>query len=255
VKQSREWTAERQGTGFGSLVAESVNFSVGGCRVLSDISLRIANDEVVGLLGRDGSGKTCLFELLAGLAAPTSGQILLNGADVTGRPADDRGRRGLCYLPEEPNIFRDLTVEENIRLALDLAEPNEATKSVRLEELLKTFRLRSVREQSATTLSGGERRRCEVARALAARPAILMLDEPFRGLDPMSVAEVASAVQLLKEQHIGVLISDYDLHDLIGLIDRAYLLHEGRVIFSGTPGQLLDDPGVRHLYLGESFAL
>ena len=240
---------------LGSLAVESVSFAIGSIPILSDVSVRVGHGEIVGLLGRDGSGKTCLFELLAGLVAPTSGRILLNGAEVTKLAADERARHGLAYLPEEPNIFRELTVEENISLALDLLEPNEAIRSDRLEALLKTFLLQKVRTQSATSVSGGERRRCEVARALAAQPAILMLDEPFRGLDPMSVAEVARVVAVLREVQIGVLISDYDLHDLIGLIDRAYVLHEGRVIFSGTAAQMMDDPVVRHLYLGESFAL
>lgn len=222
---------------------------------MTDVSVEIAQGEIVGLLGRDGSGKTCLFELLAGLLAPTSGNIQLNGVDITEQVADDRARDGLAYLPEEPSIFRDLTVEENIRLALDLLEPREADRSIRLEELLQAFQLVRVRGQRASSISGGERRRCEVARALVAQPAILMLDEPFRGLDPMSVAEVARAIAVLKEEHIGVLISDYDLHDLIELIDRAYVLHKGHVIFNGTAEQLISDPMVRHLYLGESFAL
>jgi lipopolysaccharide export system ATP-binding protein len=179
---------------LGKLATEAISFNVGNRQILSDISIRIGCNEIVGLLGRDGSGKTCLFELLAGLVAPSRGRIIFNGADVTGWNADDRARHGLAYLPEEPSIFRELTVEENICLALDIVELDLAARSVRLEELLQTFQLQQVRAQSATSLSGGERRRCEVARALAAQPIILMLDEPFRGLDPMSVSEVARAV-------------------------------------------------------------
>lgn len=240
---------------FGHLAAESVDFAIGSHRILSSISVQVESNEIVGLLGRDGSGKTCLFELLAGLVTPSSGRILFNGADITAWNTEGRALQGLAYLPEEPSIFRELTVAENIRLALDIVEHDVPARSLRLEKLLQTFQLRHVRDQPATSLSGGERRRCEVARALAVQPSILMLDEPFRGLDPMSVLEVVGAVKGLRDRGIGVLISDYDLHDLIDLIDRAYVLHEGRVIFSGTSSELLADPGVRHLYLGESFAL
>lgn len=255
VKDSHLWPARYHKLEFGHLSTEGVNFAVGRQQILSDISLQVASNEIVGLLGRDGSGKTCLYELLAGLVAPTAGRVFLNGADITDCNADGRARHGLAYLPEEPSIFRELTVEQNIRLALDIVEPDERSRYAQLEKLLDSFQLQLVRSQAATSLSGGERRRCEVARALAAQPVILMMDEPFRGLDPMSVVEVAKAVRSLREQGIGVLVSDYDLHDLIDLIDRAYVLHDGRVIFSGTAAELVADPGVRHLYLGESFAL
>jgi lipopolysaccharide export system ATP-binding protein len=240
---------------IGRLVAESLCYSAGRNQILSDVTVEVANDEIVGLLGRDGAGKTSLFQLLAGLLAPDSGRILLNGTDVTARTEEERARLGLCYLPEEPSIFRDLTAEENVQLALDVLEPNVRARPSRLEQLLGSFQLLHVRNQPATSLSGGERRRCEVARSMAAHPAILMLDEPFRGLDPMSVREVARSVAALGERQVGVLISDYDLHDLIGLIDRAYVLHEGRIIFSGSSQELLADEAVRHLYLGESFTL
>jgi lipopolysaccharide export system ATP-binding protein len=249
------WPEVAARTEFGSLVAESVSFAIGKQPILSDISVQLAGNEIVGLLGRDGSGKTCLFELLAGLVAPSSGQIILNGVDATGWTVERRARHGLEYLPEEPSIFRELTVEQNIEVALSVSRRDSAARSAGLEKLLDDFQLKRVRAQSANSLSGGERRRCEVARALAAHPAILMLDEPFRGLDPMSVSGVTRAVASLRESGVGVLISDYDLHDLIGLIDRAYLLHEGRIIFSGTAEELMDDPAVRRCYLGESFAL
>jgi lipopolysaccharide export system ATP-binding protein len=255
VKESRIHLAEAARTDFGRLAAESLNFAIGSNRILSDVSVRVAHGEIVGLLGRDGSGKTCLFELLAGLVRPSSGAIFLNGVNVTGCAADKRARRGLSYLPEEPSLFRDLTVEDNIQLALNVSEPDAAARPIRRERLLQSFNLQNVRKQSATSLSGGERRRCEVARALASHPAILLLDEPFRGLDPMSIADVASAVASLRKSDVGVLISDYDLHDLVKLVDRAYVLHEGCVIFSGTVSELLGSPDVRHLYLGESFAL
>lgn len=248
-------SAKLANASFGHLSAEAVSFAVGRHQIVSDVSVQVASNEVVGLLGRDGTGKTSLFELLAGLVSPSAGRIFLNGADMTCSNADSRARQGIAYLPEEPSIFRELTVEENIRLALDICGLDERAQYLELETLLQTFKLQQVRSQLATSLSGGERRRCEVARALASRPSILMLDEPFRGLDPMSVTEVVGAVVSLRGKGIGVLISDYDLHDLIDLIDRAYVLHEGKVIFSGSASELLADPGVRHLYLGETFAL
>lgn len=253
--ESRIWVAEKASTGLASLATEAICFAIGRNRILSDISIHVDQNEVVGLLGRDGAGKTSLFQLLAGFVAPNSGRIILDGQDITARVADDRVRHGLSYLSEEPSIFRELSVEENIQLALGFSEPDADARIARLEELLRIFQLQRIRGQLATSLSGGERRRCEVARAMATHPAILMLDEPFRGLDPMSVKEVARTVTSLREQKIGVLISDYDLRDLIELIDRAYVLHEGTVIFSGTAAELMTDPVVRHLYLGESFSL
>lgn len=251
----RVWPVGQAGIGLASLATDAICYAIGRTQILSDISIHVDQDEVVGLLGRDGAGKTCLFQLLAGMAAPDSGIITLDGQDITARVPDFRVHLGLSYLAEEPSIFRDLSVEENIRLALTFSEPDEDAQTARLEELLQIFQLRSVRGQAATSLSGGERRRCEVARAMASRPAILLLDEPFRGLDPMSVREVSRTIASLREQRIGVLVSDYDLHDLIELIDRAYVLHEGRVIFDGTAAELMTDPGVRHLYLGEGFSL
>lgn len=255
MRETRLWATERSSIGFVSLATEAICLTVGQTQILSNITIHVDQNEVVGLLGRDGAGKTSLFQLLAGLVAPDSGRILLDGHDITARVADNRVREGLSYLPEEPSIFQELTVEENLQLALGFSESYSAVRSARLEELLELFQLRRISGQLATSLSGGERRRCEVARAMATHPAILMLDEPFRGLDPMSVSDVARTVTSLREQKIGVLISDYDLHDLIELIDRAYVLHEGSVIFDGTAAELMTDPAVRHLYLGESFSL
>lgn len=245
----------RASTGLASLAADSICYGIGRNQILSGISIHVDQNEVVGLLGRDGAGKTCMFQLLAGLVAPSSGKIILDGQDITATVPDVRVFLGLSYLAEEPSAFRDLSVEENIQLALTFTEPDADVRTPRLEELIRIFQLQGVRRQSATSLSGGERRRCEVARAMATNPAILLLDEPFRGLDPMSVREVSRTVASLRGQGIGVLISDYDLHDLIELIDRAYVLHKGEVIFNGTAAELMADPGVRHLYLGESFSL
>lgn len=237
------------------LVVDSLSYTIGHDEILADVSVEVSENEIVALLGRDGAGKTSLFQLLAGLVAPDSGRILLDGVDVSEETADERARLGLCYLPEEPSVFRELSVEQNIQLALDILEPGLEARAQRLEQLLNNFQLLHVRHQPADSLSGGERRRCEVARSMAAHPSVLMLDEPFRGLDPMSVREVARALGALRNDRVGVLVSDYDLHDLIELIDRAYVLHGGRIIFSGSAEELLADPAVRHLYLGESFTL
>lgn len=255
AEQSRVWAVGTASTGAASLATDAISYAIGRNQILSGVSIHVDQNEVVGLLGRDGAGKTCLFQLLAGLTTPNSGTITLDGQDIAGLMPDARVRLGLSYLAEEPSIFRELSVEENIQLPLTFLEPDAGARPARLEELLRVFQLCNVRGQSATSLSGGERRRCEVARAMATRPAILLLDEPFRGLDPMSVTEVSRIVASLRAQKVGVLISDYDLHDLIELIDRAYVLHKGEVIFEGTAAELMADPGVRHLYLGENFSL
>lgn len=240
---------------FGHLEACSLSWHPAKQSILSDVSISVASDEVVGLFGRDGAGKTSLFELLAGFDAASSGVIRFNGVDITATSANERALLGLSYLPEEPSIFKGLTVEQNIQLALEFSSSADNAYSTRLEELLCTFQLDRVRQQSATSLSGGERRRCEIARAMATNPRIFILDEPFRGLDPMSIREVAQSIATLKRNGVGVIVSDYNLRDIIGLIDRAYVLHEGQMIFSGPPDQMLSDPKVRHLYLGEQFAL
>jgi len=242
-------------TAFGEVSVESLSAEFGGRKFLAEVSLRVAQGEVVGLLGRDGAGKTICFQAIAGLVPATSGGIYLHGLNVTGWPIDRRARMGLAYLPEEISIFRGLTVEENILLTLEASEPSPAARLQRLEALLANFELTVVRDQLATTISGGERRRCEIARAMALNPTIVLLDEPFRGLDPTSVASTKRAIGALRQHHVGVLVSDYDLHDLIDLLDRVYVLHHGKLIFSGTANQLMVDPQVREMYLGKSFAL
>jgi len=236
-----------------SLVVKGLGVTIDGRAVLRDISLEVRRGEVVALLGRDGAGKTLCFQTLAGLAAHDGGTMRLGEADITG-PADERAIGGLSYLPEEDCIFHGLTVEENIALALELNVADGVKRKSELERLLDAFRLAPLRSQLASTLSGGERRRCEVARAMAAHPAILMLDEPFRGLDPMAVAEIRRLVTELKTAGVGVLVSDYDLHDLYDIMDRAYVLHEGELVFAGDREALLSDPEVRRLYLGSRAA-
>ena len=247
---------ERVGTSdFGHLSVRSLSIRIGRQTVLDQISLEVGQGEIVGLLGRDGSGKTTCFEALAGLASAAAGQVLLNGVEIIGWPIDRRAKLGLAYLSEDVSIFRELTVEENILLPLEASTNDAAERCRRLEELLADFELTVVRRQLATTLSGGERRRCEVARAMALSPKILLLDEPFKGLDPTSVASVRRLIESLRKHQVGVLVSDYDLHDLLDLTDRVYLIHKGRLIFSGVPDQLLEDPDARQVFLGAHFSL
>lgn len=240
---------------FGQLSVESLSVTIAGQRILRDVSLEVREGEIVGLLGRDGSGKTSCFDAIAGLSRPTSGQVRLNGADVSRLPIDRRARMGLAYLCEEVSIFRGLTVEQNILAALELSEPLEADRTARLQELLRDLQLEGVRHQLATTVSGGERRRCEVGRALALKPSIMLLDEPFRGLDPFSIQSTKHLIITLRRLGIGVLISDYDVRDLVHVMDRAYVLDRGEVIFNGTTAELLADDNVRELYLGKTFVL
>lgn len=241
---------------FGHLSVQSLTVRIDRRVILDRISFEVAQGEIVGLVGRDGAGKTTCFEALAGLRPIADGHVLLNNVEVTEWPIDCRAKIGLAYLSEDVSIFRDLTVEENILLPLERFVTHDASeRSRRLNEILADFELDGVRDQVATSLSGGERRRCEVARAMALNPTILLLDEPFRGLDPTSVASTRRLIDSLREHDVGVLVSDYDLHDLLALTDRVYLLHEGRLLFSGSSDQLLENAEARRLFLGDGFSL
>jgi lipopolysaccharide export system ATP-binding protein len=224
-------------------------------QVLSDVSLSVARGEVVGLLGPNGAGKTTCFYSVMGLAKPDAGRILLDGDDITGLPMYRRAILGLGYLPQETSIFRGLTVAQNIRTVLEIAEPDRAARDRRLEELLGEFHLEKLRDSSAMALSGGERRRCEIARALAANPSIMLLDEPFAGIDPISISDIRDLVKDLKRRDIGVLITDHNVRETLDIVDRACIIYDGRVLFQGAPADLVRNPEVRRLYLGESFAL
>jgi len=245
---------QRPGT-FGHLSVQSLCAQAGGREVLSRVSLQVAQGEIVGLVGPDGAGKTTCFEALAGLTPATSGHVSLSGLDVTDWPINRRAKLGLAYLSADVSIFRGMTVEENILAALETSEIESEERATHLKTLLVDFELTLVRGQLATTLSGGERRRCEVARAMALSPTILLLDEPFKGLDPTSIASTKRLIGGLKSRHVGVLVSDYDLRDLLELTDRVYVLDQGRLIFSGSADQLLSDANVRRVFLGESFSL
>ncbi len=223
--------------------------------VLSDVSIEVGRGEVLGLLGPNGAGKTTCFYSIMGLVKPDAGRIMLDGADITALPMYRRAVLGLGYLPQETSIFRGMTVSQNIQAVLELVEPNKKARAERLETLLEEFGLGKLRDSSAMALSGGERRRCEIARALAADPSIMLLDEPFAGIDPLSIADIRELVRDLKRRQIGVLITDHNVRETLDIVDRACIIYDGRVLFAGTPEALVADANVRRLYLGESFEL
>jgi lipopolysaccharide export system ATP-binding protein len=223
--------------------------------VLTDVSMNVARGEVVGLLGPNGAGKTTSFYSVMGLVKPDSGRIMLDGEDITALPMYRRSILGLGYLPQETSIFRGLSVEKNILAVLELAEPDKAAREQRLNKLLDEFGLTRLRAAPAMALSGGERRRAEIARALAAEPSIMLLDEPFAGIDPISIADIRDLVKDLKQRDIGVLITDHNVRETLDIVDRAYIIYDGRVLFAGSPAELVADANVRRLYLGESFSL
>jgi lipopolysaccharide export system ATP-binding protein len=223
--------------------------------VLHDVSLAVHRGEVVGLLGPNGAGKTTCFYSVMGLVKPDAGRIFLDGQDITDLPMYRRAILGLGYLPQETSIFRGLTVEQNILSVLEVSEPDEQVRSDRLERLLGEFGLTALRDSAAMALSGGERRRCQIARALAADPSIMLLDEPFAGIDPISISDIRELVRELKQRDIGVLITDHNVRETLDIVDRACIIYDGQVLFQGTPEALVADSEVRRLYLGESFAL
>jgi lipopolysaccharide export system ATP-binding protein len=223
--------------------------------VLTDISLSVAKGEVLGLLGPNGAGKTTCFYSIMGLVKPDSGRILLDGVDITPLPMYRRAILGLGYLPQETSIFRGMTVEQNIASVLELSEPDPGVREQELERLLDEFGLKRLRTSPAMALSGGERRRCEIARALAATPSIMLLDEPFAGIDPLSIADIRELVRDLKNRGIGVLITDHNVRETLDIVDRACIIYGGQVLFSGSPEALVADENVRRLYLGEGFTL
>jgi lipopolysaccharide export system ATP-binding protein len=223
--------------------------------VLTDVSVSVGRGEVIGLLGPNGAGKTTCFYSVMGLVKPDSGRIMLDGDDITGLPMYRRAILGLGYLPQETSIFRGLTVEKNILTVLELTEPDAGKRQARLDQLLGEFGLMKLRDAPAMALSGGERRRAEIARALAADPSIMLLDEPFAGIDPISIADIRDLVGELKKRGIGVLITDHNVRETLEIVDRAYIIYDGRVLFTGSPSELVADANVRRLYLGEGFSL
>jgi len=224
--------------------------------VVRDFGLTLEAGEVVGLLGPNGAGKTTCFYMIVGLVEADAGRIELDGRDITADPMYTRAKLGVGYLPQEPSVFRKLTVADNIRLVLELRDDLDAQgREKELASLLDELQIGHVAEQHGASLSGGERRRCEIARALAARPRLILLDEPFAGVDPISVGEIQRIVTHLKERGIGVLITDHNVRETLGICDRAYILAEGAVLAQGSPEAILDNADVRRVYLGETFRL
>ncbi|ANB33155.1 lipopolysaccharide export system ATP-binding protein [Rhodovulum sulfidophilum] len=223
--------------------------------VIRDVSLRLDRGEVVALLGPNGSGKTTCFYAVAGLLTPDGGKVMLDGRDVTTLPMYRRARLGIGYLPQEVSIFRGLDVEDNIKAVLEIVEPDRHKRRERLEELLSEFSIEHLRRAPALSLSGGERRRVEIARCLAADPSYLLLDEPFAGVDPIAVGEIRALVADLKTRGIGVLITDHNVRETLEIVDRAYILHDGKVLMSGTTQEVIRDENVRRVYLGQSFRI
>ncbi|NDY82248.1 LPS export ABC transporter ATP-binding protein [Orrella sp. NBD-18] len=248
-------------TASGSLGATGLRKSYGGRMVVQDVSLSVNSGEVVGLLGPNGAGKTTSFYMIVGLVAADAGRIEIDGASVSSMPIHQRARKGLSYLPQDASVFRRLTVEENIRAVLELQTDQNGRKfskpqiEEQLDSLLEELQINHIRRNSALSLSGGERRRVEISRALATRPRFILLDEPFAGVDPIAVIEIQRIVRFLKSRGIGVLITDHNVRETLGICDRAYIISEGKVLTSGQPDQIVDDPAVRRVYLGEHFKM
>ena len=241
--------------GHGGLKIDSLRKSYSKRMVIRDVSMQLHRGEVVALLGPNGSGKTTCFYSIAGLITPESGKVSVDGHDVTRLPMYRRARLGIGYLPQEMSIFRGMTVENNILAVLELSEPDRKQRYDRLEQLLNEFSIDLLRRTPALALSGGERRRVEIARCLAANPKYLLLDEPFAGVDPIAVGEIRTLVSALKKRGLGVLITDHNVRETLEIVDRAYILHDGRVLMSGTTKEIVEDENVKRVYLGESFHL
>ena len=223
--------------------------------VVQEVSLDVASGEVVGLLGPNGAGKTTCFYMIVGLVPADSGQIHLDGREVTNLPIHRRARLGISYLPQENSVFRRLSVEENVQAVLELQGLPAAEIAQRLSELLAELNIAHLRKHTALSLSGGERRRLEIARALGTRPAFILLDEPFAGVDPIAVLDIQRIIGFLKERGIGVLITDHNVRETLGICDRAYIINEGAVLASGRPDEIVDNDSVRRVYLGENFRM
>ncbi|MCE3006397.1 MAG: LPS export ABC transporter ATP-binding protein [Rickettsiales bacterium] len=223
--------------------------------VVRNVSLSLARGEAVGLLGPNGAGKTTCFYMITGLVSADYGSIFLDGADITRLPMYRRARLGIGYLPQEASIFRGMTVEQNIMSVLEVSEPDPERRLTQCDELLAEFSVTHLRQSPAIALSGGERRRCEIARALAGRPSFILLDEPLAGIDPIAIADVRDLVSHLKDRGIGVLITDHNVRETLDIIDRAYIMHDGMVLMEGTPSEIVNDHEVRRVYLGEKFSL
>ena len=239
----------------GVLLVSGIEKAYKGRRVVRGVDLGVRRGEAVGLLGPNGAGKTTCFYMITGLVKADAGKIELDGHDITQTPMYQRARLGIGYLPQEASIFRGLSVESNIRAVLEVVEPSKKERERRLDALLEEFHISHLRKSPSIALSGGERRRCEIARALATQPSFMLLDEPFAGVDPIAVGDIQDLVRHLTRRGIGVLITDHNVRETLGLIDRAYIINEGRVLTHGTPDQIVNNTEVRRTYLGEQFTL
>jgi lipopolysaccharide export system ATP-binding protein len=241
--------------GAGGLYAAGLGKRYKKRPVVRNVSLSLQRGEAVGLLGPNGAGKTTTFYMITGLVQPDEGRVMMDGHDVTMLPMYRRARLGLGYLPQEASIFRGLTVEQNISAALEVVEPEADRRAAMLDELLAEFGIAHLRRAPALALSGGERRRCEIARALATHPSYILLDEPLAGIDPIAVGEIRDLVKHLKDRGIGVLITDHNVRETLEIIDRAYIMHDGKVLMEGNPQEIVANEDVRRVYLGEKFSL
>ncbi|HNY13924.1 MAG TPA: LPS export ABC transporter ATP-binding protein [Bacteroidales bacterium] len=223
--------------------------------VVDHVSIEVEQGEIVGLLGPNGAGKTTSFYMIVGLIRPREGKIFLDNEEITTLPVYKRARRGIGYLAQEASVFRNLTVEDNLKAVLEMSGLSKSEQAERVENLLNEFGLQKIRKSKGIQLSGGERRRTEIARALALKPSFILLDEPFAGVDPIAVEDIQSIVSHLKDKNIGILITDHNVHETLSITDRAYLLYEGKILKSGTSVQLADDEHVRNVYLGKNFEL
>ena len=261
MKQGKVTTETRSGadlrllTGGGGLVATGVGKTYRKRPVVRNVTLNVRRGEAVGLLGPNGAGKTTTFYMIVGLVRPDTGSISLDGADITGLPMYRRAQLGIGYLPQEASVFRGLNVEQNIMAALEVVEPDPDRRDLMLDELLAEFGIVHLRRTPALALSGGERRRVEIARALATQPGYILLDEPLAGIDPIAVGEIRDLVSHLKDRGIGVLITDHNVRETLEIIDRAYILHDGQVLMEGRPEEVVANSEVRRVYLGEKFSL
>ena len=238
-----------------TLETREISKSYRGRRVVNDVSLDVQRGEVVGLLGPNGAGKTTSFYITVGLITPDSGRVMLDGKDLTGMPMFQRARNGISYLPQEASVFRKLSVEENLMAILQTRRMKGHERRDKMNRLIEQLGLETVRKSKGYQLSGGERRRVEIARSLAIDPAFLLLDEPFSGIDPIQVIELQRIILDLKREGIGILVTDHNVRETLGVVDRAYIINAGKIFFKGTPQALAQDPEVRRVYLGESFNL
>jgi lipopolysaccharide export system ATP-binding protein len=237
------------------LEAKNIGKTYNGRRVVRDVSFKLGSGEIIGILGPNGAGKTTSFYILTGLIQPEYGQIFLNDVDITNVPMYRRARLGIGYLPQEPSIFRGLSVQDNILCVLEVVEKDQNKRMQRLEELLAEFSITHLRNTPSIALSGGERRRLEVARCLAMNPKFLLLDEPLAGIDPISINEIKDIIFHLKEKGIGILITDHNVREALFVIDKAFIIHDGTILYSGTPQEIISHADVRRVYLGEEFSL